>query len=357
MSAAATAQPRQTKTVKAVKPETFERRSKGFTPIPHEVIYELPRLAGGLAEYVCVQYVLSLTLGADRDPKTPPPPLSRPISAEEFAWVAHETDIRTIQYALKDLCDRKVLVREYAGRRGFYRYSAPIPTWSALPDYAEVKKKAAQAAMALDSTEPEKESEETGEETANVQRSRFRRTKVLANVPTKPIQLDDLPERMQFECSGAASIQHGIEEGLLIIKVKVLEIGEHKANSQRKQIRSNGADLGTLSKAVSNGTNGHKLPSSYDTHFRVAWAEAGLGGSDWDHEQAQAFWEKLEVAEQMVAIAGLRKQALAGDFSETAFHPHPQNFLLKKMYQRTPRGKAKTKSEMEDEMFARITGS
>lgn len=334
MSAAATAQPRLRRTPKATQPIGFERRSKGFTPIAHQHMYDLMRITGTHTNLACVIFVLTETEGANRDAKAKPPERSRPLSTEEFAWYANNPDIGTVQRAIKDLCDRKVLVREYAGRRGLYHYSAPSASWAKLPDYTAPRKPAASA-----------EEIDSGEEKANSQPQICRSVRVKPNVPTKPIALTTPPERVQFECSGAATVQHGIEAGLLIVRVKVVEL---------KKPRGPNLDLASLAKAVSNDTNGHKLPSSYDAHFRVAWAEAGLSGSDWDHEQAKAFWEKLEIAEQMVAIAGLRKQALAGDFSDSAFHPLPQNYLLKKMYQRAPRGRPNSKNAETDARMQRI---
>lgn len=334
MSAAATARPRPTP--KAAEPQSFERRRDGFTRFRHQYMYDLMRITGPKVDLACVLFVLTETEGADRDAKAPAPEKSRALSSAEFAWFAGEADVRTVQYALKDLCQRKVLVREYAGRRGLYCYSAPVATWAKLPDYAD--RKPAQSAMELDS----------GEETENVQRKNFRSVRVSPNVPTKPMNLHTPPQRVQFECSGAASIQHGIEEGLLIVRVKVVELDKRKP-------RPNFLELASLSKAVSNDTNA--LPSSYDTHFHVAWAEAGLSGSDWDHEQAADFWKKLEIAEQMVAVSGLRKQALAGDFSDSAFHPLPQNYLLKKMYQRAPRGRPNSKTAETDARMQRILES
>lgn len=244
MSAAAIAHP----TTKAAEPMKFQRRRNGFTPLNHaKVMYELARLTGPKTQLLCVLFVLSETEGANRDKDTPPPSKSRPISSDEFAWFCHEPDVRTVERALKDLCDRKVLEREELKRRGFYAYSAPIATWSKLPD-AESERKPPASADRLDS----------GEEEANSQRQYCRPIHASPKVPTK-LTIPPDAEENEIVCNAEAEIRTAMDgkRFCLLIDFKGFK-GEQEANSQRQNCRSKNGDadsevLASLGKAV-NGT-------------------------------------------------------------------------------------------------------
>jgi hypothetical protein len=215
--------------------DPFKKRRAGYTPLDHrQVFYNLSRLTAGKTQVLCILYVLQATAGVSRAAGESAPLESQPISTEEFAWFAGEKDLRTVQAALKDLCDRKVLLRRIA-TRGEYIYSAPVQTWEKLASFVPPKKPV-DSAEALDAEDTSEDHQ--SEEQANSQRGNLRsnqpepRVKIrlvpkpLALAPNQSSKAIEVPieadiEKVQFHSNGNVQVDPVIHRGILRISIRL----------------------------------------------------------------------------------------------------------------------------------------
>jgi hypothetical protein len=254
VSAALAVAPPRSKAGRETAPETFKRRRAGYTPLDHrEVFYNLSRLTAGKTQLLCILYVLQSTAGASRAAGEDAPAESEPISTEEFAWFCGEKNLRTVQAALEDLCERKVLVRKMK-KRGQYVYAAPAASWEKLPSFLPPKKPV-DSAESLD--ESGTSEEEEGDEMANLQRRKLRLNslgdqplELSAGRPSKAHPLEALIadkrqpipiEKVQFDCDTPAHVDPVMYRGILRISIRM---GSHDTAGVRTHVTQNGANRG-----------------------------------------------------------------------------------------------------------------
>lgn len=84
------------------------------------------------------------------------------------------------------------------------------------------------------------------------------------------------------------------------------------------------------------GVNKHSLLGDF-AKFQEAAIEAGLHGSESDWDQAKYEWNRLDFEQKTLAVKGLRERKVAGEFTDPAYRPLPQNYLKKRTWQRPVR--------------------
>jgi len=129
------------------------RRRGGFSPFPHQVLSDWPRLVSGDTQIYSIMLIVSETLGAVPDKQGRKPEWSRSITNEELANHCRCRSVRTVEIAIKDLVDRKV-IRRKKSTSGGYAYQVPFETWPELPD-----RQCKVVAMPTGVEEPEQEPE------------------------------------------------------------------------------------------------------------------------------------------------------------------------------------------------------
>src|SRR5579872_3985040 len=68
--------------------------------------------------------------------------------------------------------------------------------------------------------------------------------------------------------------------------------------------------------------------------FQDACRDCGLSMASSDLGEARAIWRTLDFEQQLAAIEGLRARHEAGEFTDRAYLPLPQNWLRKKLWER-----------------------
>ncbi len=96
------------------------------------------------------------------------------------------------------------------------------------------------------------------------------------------------------------------------------------------------------------------LLDDFPAFLEAATACELLPASETDVQQARFEWRNLDPDQKRAALTGLRTRQAAGEFSDPAFRPLPQNYLKKRLWQRpiraSPRG-APSKSDRAMEIF------
>jgi hypothetical protein len=270
--------------------EKFKRRRAGHLAISFRwAFYNMGRLTAGKTQLLCVEYVLSETVSASRQEGEDAPSESRPISTEEFAWFTGES-LRTVQAALDDVCERKVLVRRMV-KRGVYVYSAPVETWDKLPAFV-AEKKPVDSADSLDSADDDTEA--AGEEQANIRRRKLRLSalndKPQALAPGRPSKAFELTalidgkqkpvpvEKVQFDCNAPAQVDPVMHRGILRISIRMGSNGTAQANNRRSFNAENCVENGAHAenKEVSAALSARAAPLKAAVSRREEANEMGL---------------------------------------------------------------------------------
>lgn len=110
--------------------------SAGYTPFPHTYIEVLPGKVSGLVQFVCIGYIIRKTFGLARQRNTPPPEWTEPITARKFAFIARGSDERTVEIALLDAVQRRLIARRPGPDRRGYVYQALVEEWPSAPAYS-----------------------------------------------------------------------------------------------------------------------------------------------------------------------------------------------------------------------------
>lgn len=85
--------------------------------------------------------------------------------------------------------------------------------------------------------------------------------------------------------------------------------------------------------------------------FLAAATECGLPASETDIQSAKFEWRSLDLEQKRLAIKGLHDRLVAGEFSDPAFRPLPQNYLKKRLWQRPVRASPRTAPSKSDRMM------
>lgn len=80
--------------------------------------------------------------------------------------------------------------------------------------------------------------------------------------------------------------------------------------------------------------------------FRKACIECNLSFSDSDMSDSKWIWNRMDFEQKALAIQGLFDRRDCGEFDDAEFRPLPQNYLSKKIWQRTLRTKGALKPSM-----------
>ncbi len=96
------------------------------------------------------------------------------------------------------------------------------------------------------------------------------------------------------------------------------------------------------SESVSDSEGGSKELSLQDDfhRFTEACAIAEMVGSESDLFMARTWWVRLDLADRLAAVAGIKDRVAAGEYDEARYRPLPQNYLQQKLWQRTIRPRA-----------------
>ncbi len=91
------------------------------------------------------------------------------------------------------------------------------------------------------------------------------------------------------------------------------------------------------------------LPSDDFGRFREFADAAELPASEVDWEAAREEWKRLEIAVRLAAVQGLKDRVAAGEWSDPAFRPLPQNYLKNRIWQRPIKlSKPPARSKMDE---------
>ena len=108
-------------------------------------------------------------------------------------------------------------------------------------------------------------------------------------------------------------------------------------------------------------TNGH-TENGWDT-FREAYMETGkdLIAADFSAKRhsgncfcAKCEWAKLEMADQIAAVKGIRERIEAGSYSEPDFWPKPKNYLADREWTRRVKPRRAREEESLSERIAKL---
>jgi hypothetical protein len=315
-------------------PRPEAQRRQGFTPLPNECLWDWSRLVSGDAQVMSILYINS-ELHPVREKGQPPPKWTRSITYEELAAFCRCT-VRAVDYAFKDLVERKVIVRKKTAQ-GF-AYAIPFETWPELPD---------RPPKVVSIADPE-QAEEESEEEANKPRGQVlpvfsKPQKVRAGGRTRPKELPAAAGKLQFEAENEIEFDARMCDGILTIRAK----GESEAN---KKGTKGEAKRNRLQVDCSQGTENTRLGNFHT--FESVWLEHGINAAPDDWAASRVAWSRLDTAEQLAAVAGVRERFYLGEYDvkETKWIPLPQNYLQKKYWLRPIRGaKANAPKVFKDE--------
>lgn len=356
----------------------YEQRSDGFLYVEYrQVYYNLMRLTGSHAQICCVMHVLTETISAVRPKKSKPRKETRPIEVEEFQFFIQDS-LSSIQHALQDLSDRKIIPRrpatasDFQGRkapdelRGWYVYSAPIESWDGIPAYKPEPKTA-------EPDEPATEDTDDGDDGDGGELDDLRQKKLhlitgtttgepLRLKPHRPTKAYEPPvpvEKVQFEAGAELYIEAILHRGLLKVSIQLPEW--LLALAKERQRQGGGSDakfsVGKNVSVASNTLTG-SAGGSFAAFFEVG-IQAGLPASREDWRETERWWNnkhpdqardpenRMSMEDRLNAVKGIIDRVACGEYREPKpgeedFRSGPLNYLRKRVYDRPLRpGKAK----------------
>jgi hypothetical protein len=320
----------------ATQPIPAPQRRKGFTPFPNDVLLDWPRLLSGNAQIYTVMFLNSETTGAARDAGTKPPYWSRPITTAELAAFGRCT-IRSIQLAVDELVDRKVIERKNSVN-GSARYHIPFDTWPVLPD------RPSNVVPITEAEEPEADTEEDTNPQGEVIPVFSKPQRLRAGLRPRPKELPAAAGKLRVTADSEVEYTGTLCAGVLTLEFKIPK-GEQEAKAKRNIFRN--AD------PKSHKTQSGLVNDRPFADFERTARKVGMSFSKADLGPMYTQWLKIATRkEQLEAIQGLIDRQAAGEFSDPTFIPLPQNYLKKRMWERAIR-KASGRSGKSADDFVR----